>query len=804
MKSIVFKLVLLGLLFTKSVWASELKYQITGTVLEAPITEPIPYATVALYSKLDSKLVTGTISNENGQFIIDKISSGDYYLTISFMGYKEHTIDNITLDGVNSVIDVGIIKLNLDMQQLAEVEIKSSSAPIKNLVDRQVLNVASNILAAGGTAADALKVAPSIQTDAEGNVLLRGSANFIVLIDGRPTTLNAQDVLAQTPANSIKNIEIITNPSVKYDASGGGGIINIILKKGYASGFNGVINTSIGTKNKYSSDVTLNLNKEKTNYSFGINWRDYTTVSFSDYYRTLFETDRTHYATIFQDRRVTKSNLGFRFGLDYHPNKKQTIRYSIHTGNTLVDLDVYSNNAGYSIPEDEVKFSRNYFKYYAKPKFFTNNLSYNINLNEKGNRLDINAYYSYIDYYILNSQNLSTADSNHNIVDDTPVLKDVLNENNSNDLKVDVDLTLVSSEKTTIETGLSYHLYNRFLDITYAEFDYGSMAWVNHPDFTNKYTFDETIYAVYANMNTSFWGLNASIGLRLEYMDRLLNQQESNTQYNYDKLNFFPGISLSKDLSKTQQLKLAFTNRINRPDEYMMNPFPEFEDDYFYSEGNPFLIPEIVRNLELGYSLSKNGNMFSSNFYFRKTSDKIEQELLVREDGKIATRFFNDSKDRTIGLELVANVKLYDWWSLNANTNLYDYTISLDIFNEEIESRNLSYSAQLINTFNITNSTSLQITSYYRSKTARAQGELSDFYYVDLGLKQQFFNNHLTLSLQLKDVLQSFNYKLETKTPNSYILGDFNNESPVFMFNLSFKFNNYKKKTKDVQTDFDM
>ncbi|MEJ2114248.1 MAG: outer membrane beta-barrel family protein [Flavobacteriaceae bacterium] len=378
------------------------------------------------------------------------------------------------------------------------------------------------------------------------------------------------------------------------------------------------------------------------------------------------------------------------------------------------------------------------------------------------------------------------------------------NKNNSNDLRFDADYTNVISEKTNLETGVSYHQYNRFLNFIYSEFDYEQNDWVNHPDYTGKYTFNEGDYATYLNLNSSFWGLSTSFGLRMEYTDRVLISKNTNEEYKYHKTNFFPGVSLSKNLNENANVKFALTNRINRPDEYYMNPYPEFQDDYFYSEGNPYLIPEIVRNNEIGYSYSKEQTSFAANLYYRTTKNKIEQKLTVEDDDKIHTIFHNDAGDKAIGTELMYNFSVKDWWSINANANLFYYDIWANIDGVKSSNDDFSWTSQLVNSININNTTSLQVIGYYASKTARSQGELSNYFFVDIALKKQFLDGNLSVNLQLKDVLQSLNYELYTNTTNMNLVGDFNNESPILLFNVSYKLFNYKKKTKDVETEFDM
>lgn len=791
------------LLFTCNLFAFEANKDIVGTVVEESTKEVISYATVALYNNRNDSLVTGTISDDKGKFSISNINEGSYYLKITFMGYWDKIIEPIVFKENESTLDLGSIKLRHNIEALKEVVVTAKTQAIKNTVDKQVISVRSNLVATGGNAIDALALSPSIQIDSDNNVKLRGSANFIVLVNGKPTSLSPNDVLKQTPANTISRIEVITNPSVKYNAEGGAGIINIILKKSVTAGLNSIANAGIGSRNKYSADVNVNLNKEHVSYSFGFDWRDHTKVANNNYYRTLYNEENTHFASMLQDRKVTDSNAGFRFGVDYNPNETNNFYYSLHTGYTKATGRILNSNSGFTVPAstEELKFNPYYFN--VKPTFFTNNLGY-ITTTDKGNQITLNLYYSFINYDLDNSQSSYRTDENREIIDTTPFRLNISNNNHSHDVRFDGDYTSAISGNTKLESGISYHQYNRFLDITYSEFDYVKNDWENNQDYTGRYDFKEKIYAGYINLNSSFWNLNASFGLRVEFMDRVLKQKNTGDRYHFDQVNFFPGLSISKEINDFNSLKLSLTNRINRPDEYMMNPFPDFVDDYFVNVGNPYLIPEKVRNLELGFNYSKDKTSFSSNLYYRTTKDKIDQKLTIREDDKILTMFHNDVKDWAMGLESMTNFRVNDWWNVNVNANIFYYKISANLEGERAVGEQFSWSSQIVNTLHLSRTTSIQLMSNYASKTARSQGELSDYFFTNVALNKKFLDGSLTINIQVKDVLQSFNYELETSTSNMDLLADFNNESPIFLFNISYKFNNYKKKTRDVKTEFDM
>lgn len=805
MKTIKITIVIsLFLLLTQVYAAVEDKWKITGKIIEETTGTELPYVTIALNNLADSSLITGTISNEDGGFVLEKIKKGDYYLTISFMGYKTQIVDHIDFSKNEQQVDIGDVHLSPSSELLSEVEISAKVSPLSQSMDKQTIQVSKNISTIGGTAVDAVKLSPSVSVNGDGEVLMRGSAQFLVLINGKPTTLSPSDVLKQTPSNIIDRIEIMTNPSVKYSASGGAGMINIILKSGIKRGFNGMVNATIGSKGKYSSDASFNLNMEKYSLSVGADWRDWNTTALNDYYRDLYHGDTTHFATMFQDRLINDNNLGIRLGFELHSDEKNTLSYSFHGGYNTTTADINVKNHGEQFPMGDEKYAFNTYDMKQKPTFYTNNLNYTHLFNKEGQSLSINGYYSYIDYYLRTYQEQTETDATYEPIDPRPYYQDILNDNYSHDVRFDLDYTHPFSEKTNLETGVSAHHYYRFLDVTYAYFDHDTNSWVNHPDYTNKYHFNESVYASYANLNTSLYGIITTLGLRVEYMDRLMYEDSRTEEYPYDKVHFFPAVSFAKSFNDKHRLSLANSSRINRPDEYMMNPFPEFEDDYFYAEGNPFLLPEIVRNYELSYQYAGKRNMYSSNLFYRTTTDKIEQRLWIEDDEKIHTSFHNDCSDQSLGLELMTNMDLTKWWSLNASGSLYHYTIEGKVFEDPFSNSQFSWNAQIINSFSFWKNTSLQIVAFYNSQTARSQGSLSDYYFVDASLKKDFLDNKLSISVQCKDIFQSLNYQLITETADMDLLGDFNNESPIFLFSVGFQISQFKKKTKDVETEFDM
>jgi outer membrane receptor protein involved in Fe transport len=566
-----------------------------------------------------------------------------------------------------------------------------------------------------------------------------------------------------------------------------------------------LLNLSGGSGDKYSGNAQVNWNSGKFSLSTGIDYQDNTYRSEHLYEKERFDTGTMYFSNMLQDRKINFRNFGVRLGVNYDPNEKHNFHYSMHTGVNRFHLDILANTGGYSEPETVHKYFYNTFDIHQNPLFVTNNLGFSKKLNDKGMNLSGDVYYSFIDYYFETNQETSEANSAYEPIDDTPYLQNVINDNYSNDIRLNIDLSIPINKNFQIESGLSLHDYLRDLDVTYSIFDYNLDDWWNDPQYSNIYNFNEIVYGAYTSVKTNLSGFSISAGLRAEYMDRALRQKTEDIYYEYSKLNWFPSLNLSKNFNQKHDLGLAFSNRINRPEEYWLNPFPEFEDEYFFSEGNPDLTPELIRNLELNYRYIADKFTISSNLFYRATQDKMDQ-LMVEDEatGKLKLSFHNNAQDRSTGLEVVGNFNLLPWWSLNANGSAYYYQIMGEVANEEISKTSVSWTAQMVNTFTIKQNTSIQAISYYRSRTQNLQNEVSGFYFIDLALNHKFMDGKLSIGVQAKDIFRTKNYSVINLAQSTLLTGDMRNESPVFMVNVSYMINQLKKQTKDVHTEFDM
>ncbi|MCK5538226.1 MAG: carboxypeptidase regulatory-like domain-containing protein, partial [Bacteroidales bacterium] len=305
---------------------------LSGKVIDKSSNTPVEYASIILYSMRDSSLVSGTITNATGGFLLKDLPMGRFYLDIKFLGYDHLIKHNIKINPKQTTLNLGKILLNVSAEEIGEVSIVADRTQIQYKLDKKVINVGQDVSAAGGSAVDVLEKSPSIQTDIDGNVTLRGSSSFTVFIDGKPTVLDANDALQQIPASEIQNIELITNPSAKYDPDGVAGIINIVMKKNRTSGISGIVNASIGTNHKYKGDFLVNFRADKFNWFIGGNYRDYTFLGGNESVRETYLPTQTNYLNYSGTRDMIRGGDGIKTGIDINLSTNQSLSLSANIG----------------------------------------------------------------------------------------------------------------------------------------------------------------------------------------------------------------------------------------------------------------------------------------------------------------------------------------------------------------------------------------------------------------------------------------------------------------------------------------
>ncbi len=778
------------------------KGSIVGKITAMDSDEPLPYATVALYNASDSSLVTGTITNEEGGFSIKNIPSGTYYLVAEYVGFEREVVKDISIDADQNLVQINTIQLAEATDELGEVTVTGQKKNMIIKADKKVINVDKDLSANGGTAVDALKISPSVTIDQDGKVLLRGSSNFKVLIDGKPSALKPDEALRQMPSGRIETIEIITNPSAKYDAEGSAGIINIITKKGLGAGLNGIVNISAGTGDKVNSDMNINYTNDKINVSLGANGK------IEDQYYNMDEIMQTTVNGIQRTndilfyRHQKDKNTGVNITVDYKINPKNNVSYSAELGHTNLYIDAnfkydqtVENQSQHTYVYEDMNMS-------LLAAYFTNNVSYTHVFNDNSNWSN-SLFYSKINYFMDNRQDRNYTNPDFDISGSTPYYSmNYENTNFSTEIKAKSDFTKALDNGSKLEIGGLYHKYHRYLDLQAENFDYASNSWQTDHIFSNEFDFSEQISSAYANLNGEISGITYNMGIRMEHTNRLIESFTIDEKYEYNKLNYFPSVSLSKVFGETKQLSLNYSRRIDRPDEYFLNPFPDVSNEFQEAYGNPLLRPNLTDSYELGFQKFLGKGMFSSQAYLRVTNDAYTQVIGSNDEGVMVLTFDNISDDREYGLENMVNLNLLKWWSLSASLNIMGQS-SKGLMNGENYNRNaFTFDTRLINSFNIFRNTSAQLMAFYfHDRIGNSIGNVSRFYWVDASIQHKFFNQRLSVSLVAKDIFNTNQLKFDIDRSDYRFYIHKMPEYPVIMLSVSYKFNNYKNNMNRVKTN---
>jgi len=772
--------------------------KISGIIKEKDQNKAIEYVNVVLYNQSDSSMINGTITDANGQFKIEKVPAGNYYLVVDFIGYNKETIQDISINKGKKQIDLGDISLQQSSINLDETVVSADRNYIDYKIDKKVVNVSQHANAAGGTIADVLENVPSVQVDIEGNVTLRGSSQFTVLVDGKPTVMTGSDMLKQIPANTVENIEIITNPSAKYDPEGTTGIINIIMKKGYSEGLNGMVSGNYATWDKFGGELTLNYRKKKINYFIIGNYRRYPRHAESENLRETYFSDTTGFVTENTIRTRTMRPFRINPGFDLYLNDKNTLSVSGTYGGWRMDRLFDSNYESYTNPETTHNYSISNNDFVIDGIYYVGNINYQSIFSEKDkeHKLDFNFM-----VWQWNSNNTEksyeqTTDNNFN---PSGFLSHSRSENivDRTNYQIKADYTLpVKIGK--IEAGAEARLMDQTSDFLYENQNPGTADWEINDAFTNKLDFYRNLYSAYTTFSSSVIGLNYLVGLRTEITDRNMTQINTGVEYPVELFKFYPSLHISRDLPKNQQIQISYSRRINRPRPWQMNPFPGYSDSYNYFQGNPLLEPEDTDAYELNYINRMEKLTLSTGLYFRKTTNTQDfvQEIKPEEPNVVYLTYGNLDETKSLGMELMINYSPTKIVNINLSGNLYNFEMNSGILGEEANRTSTNMDGRLNTSVNITKSTKIQFFAVYYGPSVRAQGTSEPLYYFDLAVRQSFLKRKLNLSLHGHNIFGTGVFENELRNDQFYSWFYYVGEPAVVRLNISYMINNYKRKRR--------
>jgi outer membrane receptor protein involved in Fe transport len=762
---------------------------IKGKVIEATSSTPVEYATVTLYSAKDSTMVDGVITNADGFFEFKKLDAGEYNIIVRFMGFRKIFIAGISINDKKPVSDVGTVSLKAETTNLNEVEIVGQAPLVEYKIDRKVVNVDQQLQAQGGTAVDVLERIPSIKTDLDGNVALRGSTNFMVLIDGKPSILTGSDALNQIPASTIDKIEIITNPSAKYDPDGTAGIINIITKKNSLKGLSGIVNLSAGTSPDYTGSVLLNYRTKKTSISLGVDFGNREMTGYRNGYRESYLTD-TSYLQTENKNLMTRQSISVKAGIDYSLTEKNTMTaegsyryFDMSRGGTTKNeewssLDIIGENY---LTDDLEKSQHPTYQFTLRDvqKF-----------NREGSELSTSLTFDQGDdsgeektiQYQTDETWQDTLDMRYDYKTNTTEFE--------RELDGDLDFQHSFTDKDKLEAGFQLRMELNDMDYKYLN----NIPDSSFEDPSNRYKFYNNVYAVYGTYSTEFKKLGLKAGLRAEYTDRNLHQVTDQTDYPYQKFDLYPSLYLTYYLPYNQQVQLSYSKRVNRPHGDMLNPYVYFSDAFNSFSGNPYLEPEFSHALEFNYQKYFGYSFLTVETYYRLTNNKMTRVQHLNDQGVMEMTMENIDNDRSLGVEMNGNIQAASWFTINPVASIYSYKLNQSTDSTESSKSSTNWNASIEFAANLKTSTRIRLNANYDSPTVTVDGTRKGVFYVGFSARQDFFHRNLSLTLNIRDVLNSRKMKGTSEADNYYSTSENWRKAPLFNVSLSYKWNNYSRK----------
>eukprot|EP01029_Cantina_marsupialis_P022172 TRINITY_DN539_c0_g1_i1.p1 TRINITY_DN539_c0_g1~~TRINITY_DN539_c0_g1_i1.p1 ORF type:complete len:820 (+),score=116.08 TRINITY_DN539_c0_g1_i1:6908-9367(+) len=771
---------------------------IKGVVLDDHLKSPVEYATVSVYSMADSTLIDGTITDAKGGFKLSELKPGKYFVEISFIGYNKAAVRNIPISKSRKIADLKVVKLRPSTEALDEVTVTTERLPVQYQIDKKVIPVSKQITAASGTAVDVLENVPSVSVDIEGNVSLRGSSNFTVLVDGKPSILEASDILEQMPASVIENIEIITNPSAKYDPEGTAGIINVITKKNKESGLTGVANLNLGSQNNNGGDILINYRKKKWNFNFGVDYnnRQFEGSNESEN-RTTIE-DVTNFVLSEGDSKMQRLGYGVRTGVDFDLDEKNQFSFGFRYGIREMERSSVQDYQEFTSVNTTPKLYDSRDKWERDMTFVNSNFNYTRKFEGKGHEWSNQVSYSHRGSGDEQSQNaLFDADG---IQTSGQIASE---EGPGTKWEIRSDYTLPLGKDSKFELGYQGQIRSSEADTKQFEYVPATGKHEFRPLFSHDVSYDRNVHGLYTTYANKTGKFGYQLGFRTEYTKREIEYKDNSEKFTIDRWDFFPTIHTQMDLGNKNQLMASYTRRIQRPRGWYLEPFVTWTDAYNVRQGNPNLDPEYIDSYELGWMKRFGDQSVSLEAYYKVTNNKIERVRSVYEENVMLSTMENVGKDYSLGIEATINLSFAKWFKNDLIGNFYHYKEEGDFATQnsagedvvqDFSTESYNWSLRNNSTFILDKATRFQFTVFYMSDTDWAQGTRKGFLMTSAAVKRDFFKRKLSATLQVRDVFGTSEHETLYTGAGFYNFRKMEPKTPTLRLKLSYKINNYTMK----------
>ncbi len=773
---------------------------ISGVVIDEDSGEPVGFASAALVTQVSKSYVKGMQTVDDGKIMFADIAPGTYTLRITYVGYEDYLRENIVVEAGKDV-NLGNISLKPSGELLDEVVVEGTPPAMELGIDRRIFNVAQSTISTGGTASDLLANVPSLQVDVDGSVSLRGSSSVRILIDGRESAMAGSDItqlLQAMPANSIERIEVVTNPSSRYDAEGQSGIINIVLKKEARHGFNGGVNASAGSYNNYNAGFNLNYRKEKFNYFGNYNFnrrrrvgdglnsvRQFSTNSLTENWNESNHLGLNHSVRLGADYFITeKTMVGFSGNLSFRGNDRNDDMFYAYLNNAELGgtSDRFSRQ-----DEDDLGYDLNFdFKqgFTRAGEEIVANVAFGRDTEEGVNRFD------------------------QTFTDPSMVLDRRVN-NTSEDgrnLNLQLDYVLPFDEDNKFEAGYR-SIIRRSEDTQYSEyFNVDEGVMLPDYDISNDFNMESIVHALYTNYQKKLtekfgfqFGLRAEQAyLNTEYIsfDPTLTPDARVATGRLDYFRIYPSLFLTQEFGNQNQLQASYTRRVSRPRGWQVNPFVDVSDPMNIRQGNPNLMPEDIHSFEVSYAKFWDAVTFTSSAYYRRVNDVVQPIITTVEgmDGVTFSQWQNISRNEATGFELITKIDFSKKVDAMVNANLF-HTRFHGSEEFDIEpAEGFNWNTNVTANYRIVPGLSAQARAEYQAPRIMAQGRGIEQFVIDAGVRWDVLNRKGSIMFNVRDLLNQRRWGGYTQTNQFYRY--FENRGMRRMFMVSF---NYRFGQQDFQ-----
>ncbi len=769
---------------------------LTGTLIDTDTKEPLPFAAVKITHTMSEELVTGGMTDDKGRFKIESITLGPNQVEFAYVGYKTKA-QEVRLGREGIEIDLGKIGLQSSGVELNEVTVEAEREFMTNEIDRKVYDPSKLILSKTGSATDILENIPAVELDVDGNITLRGSSAVRIMIDGRPSRFTGEDLsalLQSLPANSVEKVEVMTNPSAKYDPDGTAGMINIVLKKSALQGLNGSVNSSYSGADRFRAGINLNYKVEDLNFFFnaGHSSGRYPRSSWSRRDNFLGEDTLSFYQVV--DGYGGRNGNNIKAGIDWSPGSKHvfTLQGTINQG---LRPRVSNNNTDWTTPFLDYTLTQSSDRQGSRW-----NNSYDMIYDfkpKKGEELNVRMSYTdgsrddvleFTQDTLTNSIKMPSDKYRTNSFGEQWEFNGILDYTKkwNKDRKFEAGAKIITREDLDAFNRTNIDIYTG--DTTYLL------------DSENEFLYGEDILAVYSNygFKKGPWGFQ--LGLRAEQANITATQITQDSTFYNNYFQVYPSAFLTYEIAAGREINMSYSRRVQRPGGRQLNPFIDYSDPFNLRSGNPYLLPAFTGSYELGYTqILKKGTTLTSNIYFRDRSNLITWYSEVDSNGVNLTTYQNLNSGEDVGLDINFRGRLGKkggFFSLGGN---YFYSqVSGDIRGKGWVNQGQGFSLNTVLSTPLWKNASVQIMGNYRSKRVMAQGIGRPFYFIGGGFKQGFLNDRLNLSINCRDIFNTMGWNYETSGPGFYSEGQFRWMNRVVECGLTYNFGEVQRRRRQM------